>query len=93
MEITLRHNYEISEGEHVRMAQTIIISSGSLSSDDSLETSSVELSDSGKSKIPNKLVMSSNKSSTFTAKHNSDNKETPLKQPHQEAFASKQETL
>ena len=76
------------------MAQnTIIISSESFSSDDSLETSSVELSDSGERKIPNKLVISSNKSSTFTDKHNSDNKETPLKQPHQDAFTSKQETL
>ena len=39
------------------------------------------------------MVISSNKSSTFTAKHKSDNKETPLKQPHQDAFTSKQETL
>ena len=37
--------------------------------------------------------MSSNKSSTFPAKHNSDNEEIPLKQPHQDAFTSKQETL
>ena len=37
--------------------------------------------------------MSSNKLSTFPAKHNSDNEETPLKQPHQDAFTSKQETL
>ena len=35
--------------------------------------------------------MSSDKSSTFPAKHKSDNEETPLKQPHQEAFTSKQE--
>ena len=37
--------------------------------------------------------MSSNKSSTFPSKHKSDNEETPLKQPHQDAFTSKQETL
>ena len=38
-------------------------------------------------------MKSSNKSSTFTAKRNSDNEETPLKQPHQDAFTSKQEIL
>ena len=38
-------------------------------------------------------MTSSNKSSTFPAKHKSDNEETPLKQPHQDAFKSKQETL
>ena len=35
----------------------------------------------------------SNKSSTFTAKQESKNEETPLKQPHQDAFTPKQETL
>ena len=72
---------------------TIIIFSESSSSDDSLETSSVESSGSLRSKIPTKLVMLSNKSSTFPSKHKSDNEETPLKQPHQDAFTSKQETL
>ena len=37
--------------------------------------------------------MSSDKSSTFPAKHKSDNEETPLKQPHQDVFTSKQENL
>ena len=40
-----------------------------------------------------KSVTSSNKSSTFTAKRESDNEETPLKQTHQEASTSKQEIL
>ena len=38
-------------------------------------------------------MTSSNKSSTFPAKHKSDNEETPLKQPHKDAFTSGQETL
>ena len=38
-------------------------------------------------------MTSSNKSSTFTAKHKSDNEKTPLKQTHQDAFTSKQETI
>ena len=37
--------------------------------------------------------MSSNKSSAFTSNHKSDNEETPLKQPHQDAFTPKQEIL
>ena len=64
-----------------------------MSSDESLETLSDESSGSGRRQIPTKPVMSSNKSSTFPAKHKSDNEETPLKQPHQDAFTSKQETL
>ena len=64
-----------------------------MSSDDSLETSSDESSGSGRRQIPTKPVISYNKSSTFPAKHKSDNEETPLKQPHQDAFTSKQETL
>ena len=72
---------------------TIIISSEFSFSDDSLETSSVESSGSGRRKIPTKPVMSSNKSSTFPAKHKSDNEETPLNQPHQDTFTPKQETL
>ena len=60
------------------MAQnTIIISSESLSSDDSFETCSDESSGSGRRKIPTKTVMTSNKSSTFPAKQKSDNEETP----------------
>ena len=38
-------------------------------------------------------MTSSNKSSTFPAKHKYDNEETPLKQPHQDAFSLKQENL
>ena len=74
----------------------IEISSDSLSSsssDNSLETSSDDSSDSGKSQKPTKPVTPSNKSSTFWAKHKPDNEETPLKQPHQDAFTSKQEIL
>ena len=37
--------------------------------------------------------MSSNKLFIFPAKHKSDNKETPLKQPIQDAFTSKQYIL
>ena len=92
-ESTLSHNDAIRREERVCMAKTIIISSKSLSSDDSLETSSVESSGSGRRQIPTKQVISYNKSSTFPAKHKSDNKETPLKQTHQDAFALKQETL
>ena len=93
-ESTLRHNFEIREEERVRMVQnTIIISSESLSSDNSLETSSIESSGSGSRQIPTKPVLPYNKSSTFRAKHKSDNEETPLKQSHQDAFTSKQETL
>ena len=76
------------------MAQnTIIISSESSSSDDLLETLSDESSSSRRRQIPTKSVMSSNKSSTFLAKHKSDNEGTPLKQPYQDSFTSKQETL
>ena len=76
------------------MAQnTIVISSDSLSSDDSLETLSNVSSDSGTRQIPTKPVTQSNKTSTFPAKHRSDNEETSLKQPHQNAFTSKQETF
>ena len=63
------------------MAQNPII----ISSDDE--------SDSGGRGIPSKPVTSSNKASTFTAEHESDNEETPLKKTHQEPFTSKQETL
>ena len=76
------------------MAQnTIIISSESSSSDDSLETLNDESSGSGRRKIPYKPVTSSNKASTFLAKHKYDNEETPLKKTHQGPFTSKQETL
>ena len=105
LEYTLLHNDKmrkeqhvrmdaIMEEEHVRMAQnTIIISSESSSSDDSLETSSDDSYDSGRRQIPTKPVISYNKSSTFPAKDKSDNEDTPLKQPHQDTLKSKQETL
>ena len=38
-------------------------------------------------------MSSSNKSYIFQAKRRSDNEETPLKQPHHDAFTSKQEVL
>ena len=94
LENTLRHNDSMREEERVPMAQnTIIISSESLSSDDLLKISSDDSSDSGRRKIPTKPFMSSNISSPFSAKQRSENKETPLKQPHQDAFKRKQETL
>ena len=82
------------EEERVRMAQnSIIISSESLSSDDLLETSSDDSSDSGTRQKLTNSVTSSNKSSTFPDKHKSYNEETALKQTHQDAVKSKQETL
>ena len=71
----------------------IEISSDSLSpssSDDSLETSSDDSFDSGTGGKQTKPMTSSNKSSTFPAKHKSDNEGTTLKQTHQGAFTSKQ---
>ena len=69
---------------------TIVILSGSLYLDDSLETLSGESSDSGTRQIPTKPVTSYNKSSTFMSRHKYDNEETPLKQPLQHALTSKQ---
>ena len=82
------------EEERVRMAQnTVKISSESSSSYNLFETLSDASSGSGRRQKPTKPVMSSNKSSTFMSKHKSDNEETVLKQLHQDAFTSKQETL
>ena len=85
------------EQECVHMAHEYIeILSDSLSSsslDEPLETSSDDSSDSGTRQKPTKPLKSSNKLSIFTAKRKSDNKETPLKQPHQDASTSKQEIL
>ena len=67
----------------------IEILSDSLSSsslDDSLEISSNDSSDSVTRQKQTKPVMLSNKSSVFLAKHKLGNVETPLKQPHQNAF-------
>ena len=79
------------------MAQNYIYissdSSSSSTSDDLLETSLDDSSNSGTRQKPTKPVSSSNKSSTFQAKSNPDNEETPLKQPHQDAFIPKQEIL
>ena len=44
-----------------------------------------DVTDSGTRQKPTKPVMSSNKSSTFPAKCKSDNEQTHLKQPHQDA--------
>ena len=91
---TFCHNDAMREQERVRMEHnTIVILSDSSSLGDLLETSSDDSSDSGRRQIPKKPVTSSNKSSTFHAEHKSDNEKTPLKQPHQDAFRSKQETL
>ena len=65
----------------------------SSSSDDLSDTSSDNSYDSVKRQKPTKPVSSSNKSSTFQDKRKSDNEETPLKQPHHDAFTSKQEIL
>ena len=62
----------------------------SSSSDDYSETSLDYSPDSGTRQKPTKPVTSSNKSSTFPAKRKSGNEETPLKQPHQDAFTLKQ---
>ena len=74
---TLRHNDAIREQERVCMAQNTVEifsdSSSSSSLDDLLETSSDDSSDSETSQKPPKPVTSSNKSSTFPAKHKSDN--------------------
>ena len=84
----------MTEQERVHMAQNnIVISSDSSSSDDLLETSSHDSSDSGTRQIQTKPMTPSNKSSTSPAKYKSDNEETPLKQPYQDDFTSKQETL
>ena len=68
-------------------------SSSPSSSDDSSETSSDDSSDSGTRQKPTKPVSSYIKTSKFQAKLRSDNEETTLKQPHSDAFISKQECL
>ena len=78
---TFCYNDAMREQESVRMAQNYII----ISSDDE--------SDSGIREIPSKPVTSSNKASTFTAEHKSDNEGTPLGKNHQGPFTLKQETL
>ena len=94
LEDTLSHNDAIREEERVCIAHnTIIFLYKSVSSYDLLETSYDESSGSGRRQIPTKPVISSNKSFTFPAERKFDNKETPLKQPHQDTFTSKQETL
>ena len=82
------------EQECVHTAQKYIEilsdSSSSLSSYDSSELYLEDSSDSGTREKPTKPVTSFNKSSTFPAKRKYDNEETPLRQPHQGAFTSKQ---
>ena len=88
------HMDKIREEELVRIEQnTILVFSESFSSDDSLKTLSDDSHDSRTRKIPTKPVTSSNKSSTIPAKDKYDNEETSLKQPYQDAFTSKIETL
>ena len=58
-----------------------------------METSSDDSSDSGIRQKLTKPVTSSNKASIFLTKHKYYNEKTPLKQPHQDAFTLKQETL
>ena len=86
-----------NEQERVHTAHKYIeILSDSLSSSSSYassKTSSDESSDSGTRQKPTKPVTLYNKSSKFSDKHKSDKEETPLKQPHQNAFTLKQETL
>ena len=80
-EDTLYYNDAMREKECVRITQNYIEmlsdSSSSSSSEDSLEISYDDSSDSGTRKKPTKPVTSYNKSSTFPAKHKSDNEETP----------------
>ena len=93
LEDILWYNDAMEEQERVDTAQKYIeilsYSSSSSSSDDSLETFSDDSSDSGTRQKPTKPVTLSNKSSTFPAKHKCDNEESPLKQPHQDAFTPK----
>ena len=83
----------MKEQERVLTAHYYIeILSDSLSSSalkDLLKTLSDDSSDSGIWQKPTKPVTSYNKSSTFPAKHKSDNEEKTLTQPHQDAFTSK----
>ena len=94
LEYILCYNDAMREQERVRMAQNyndvLSDSLSSSSSDDLLETSSDDSSDSGTRQTPTTPVTSSNKSSTFPAKHKYYNEEIPLTQPHQDAFTSKQ---
>ena len=82
LEDTLCHNDAIREQERIQISHNYIKvfsdSSSSSPSDDSLETSADDLYDSGTRQKPTKPVTSSNKSSTFQAKHKYDNEETPL---------------
>ena len=92
MENTLSHNDAIREKESVRiyaMSEEELVHTAQ----NAIIISSDEESDSGRRQIPSKPVPSSNKASTFLAKHKSDNEETPLKKTHQGPFKSKQETL
>ena len=85
----LRNNDAMRDQERVRMDATgeekrvcMAYNSIIISSDDE--------SDSGRRQIPSKPVTSSNKTSTFPAKHKSNNEETPLKKTDQVPFTLKQ---
>ena len=67
---TLRNNYAIREEERVRAAE------------DAITHSSDDKYDSETSNTSSKPATSSNKASTFPAKHSTDNEETPLKRTH-----------
>ena len=92
MESTLRHNDEIREEERVRMIAIREEERVRMVQNDIIILLDEEY-DSGRRQIPSKPMTSSNKDSTFPAKHKSDNEETLLKKTHQEPFTSEQETL
>ena len=92
MEITLRHNDEIREEEYVLMDATREEELVSMTHNTIIISSDNE-SDSVRRQMPSKSVTSYNKASTFTAKQNSDNEETPFKKTNQVPFTPKQETL
>ena len=78
---TLRNNDAIREEERVRMAEKTI----TLSSDDKYDSETSETS--------SEPASSSNKASTFSAEHITDNEETPLKKTHAVPSTTKKEVL
>ena len=78
LESTLHNNDERREEERVRMDAMMEEELVCMAQNDIIISSDDE-SNSGRRQIPSKPVTSSNKASTFLAKHKSDNEETPLK--------------
>ena len=74
---TLRHNDKMREEECVRINAMREEERVHMAHNAIIILSDKEY-DSGRRQIPSKPVTSSNKSSTFTAEHKSDNEETPL---------------